>query len=97
MILRMIVRKNSFEEIETSSANEELFELRDRLTVAAHSIKEIVNKVNRWNYQLSPAPPSSVLLDVDGTINSTTSITVNGVPVQVGAGEDPVAMAIALG
>jgi len=46
---------------------------------------------------LSPAPPSSVLLDVDGTINSTTSITVNGVPVQVGAGEDPVAMAIALG
>ena len=46
---------------------------------------------------LSPAPPSSVLLDVDGTINSTTSITVNGVPVQVGPGEDPVAMAIALG
>ena len=46
---------------------------------------------------LSPTPPSSVLLDVDGTINSTTSITVNGVPVQVGAGEDPVAMAIALG
>ena len=36
-------------------------------------------------------------MTVAGSINSLTSIMVNGVPVQVGAGEDPVAMAIALG
>ena len=36
-------------------------------------------------------------MTVAGSINSLTSIMVNGVPVQVGAGEDPVAMSIALG
>ena len=47
---------------------------------------------------LSPAQPTTVKLDVDGIINSTTGITINGVPVTAGgSSEDPVAMAIALG
>ena len=50
------------------------------------------------NTILSPAQPASVKLDVDGIINSTTGITINGVPVTAGgSSEDPVAMAIALG
>ena len=50
------------------------------------------------NTILSPAQPANVKLDVDGIINSTTGITINGVPVTAGgSSEDPVAMAIALG